>query len=323
MAGIDKISRLVDWDDVSVFLAITKTGSISKAAALLGRTQPTISKRIEKLEYRLGVQLFKRTPSGMVPTDVGGSILTHAIAMNRAVTSIEGMAAGFENATTGDVIVQCLDGLTADWIMPRVADFQQEHKGINLNFCDQNTPSFDPDIDPDLKIQFTTKKPMEFIAKQLGTLHYVPMVSKAYKERAGIPRSMEDVVNYQLMYLRKSGLKVETWEKKSRALRDLVTPSLSANNCSVILNAVLHGAGVSMLPTYMAKLHPELLMLDYGIIYSYKFWLVQSPHAARLEKVKTVTNWLETIFAPDENPWFDSDYISPGEFCDIKIIKPH
>ncbi len=323
MAGIDKISRLVDWGDLAVFLAISKSGSISKAAAMLGRTQPTISKRIEKLEYRLGVSLFKRTPAGMVPTEVGKEMLKHANAMNRSAANIEHMSAGFDNAPTGEVTLQALDGLSADWIVPRLANFQQDNKGINLSLCDQSTNSFDPDKEPDLRIQFNTSKPMEFVARQLGTLHYVPMVSKAYQERHGIPRTMEDVVNYHLMYLRKSGLVVEKWEKKSRALRDLVTPNLSSNNCSVILSGVLNGAGVSMLPTYMAKLHPELMMLDYGIIYTYHFWLVQSPHAARLDRVKAVSNWLENVFDQTKYPWFQRDYISPSEFSDIEIIAPH
>ncbi len=323
MAGIDKISRLVDWDDLSVFLAISKTGSISKAATLLGRTQPTISKRVEKLEYRLGAQLFNRTPSGMVPTDVGKAILTHAKAMNRSAASIERMAVSYDNAATGDVYVKCLDGLLTDWLVPALAGFQEENKGVNLSMCDQNTDSVFTDRDPDITIQFNTKKPMEAIANQLGSLHYVPMVSKAYRERNGIPRTMEDVVNYHLMYLRKSGLVVDTWEKKSRALRDLVTPTLSANNCSVILNAVLHGAGVSMLPTYMAKLHPELLMLDYGIIYSYNFWLVQAQHTARLDRVKKVSDWITEIFDPTQNLYFHQDFVHPSEFSDIEIIKPH
>ena len=323
MAGIDKISRLVDWDDLSVFLAITKTGSISKAAALLGRTQPTISKRVEKLEYRLGSDLFNRTTSGMVPTEVGKAILAHVKAMNRSAASIERMAVGYDNAATGDVTLQSLDGLSADWIMPNLAEFQENNKGVNLNICDQNSENIYSDRDADLKIQFNTSKPMEAIARQLGTLHYVPMVSKAYREKNGIPRTMEDVVNYHLMYLRKSGLVVENWEKKSRALRDLVTPSLSANNCSVILSAVLNGAGVSMLPTYMARLHPELLMLDYGIIYTYNFWLVQSQHTTRQDRVNKTADWICDIFNPDENLWFQQDYVRPSEFSDIEIIMPH
>lgn len=323
MAGIDKISRLVSWDDYSVFLAISKTGSISKAATLLGRTQPTISKRIDNLEARLGTPLFKRTTSGMFATEIGKAMLSHASAMNRSAASIERMATGYDNAQTGDVFVRCLDGLITDWIMPKLADFQEKNTKLNLSFYTQNTINIGTENEPDLAVQFNTEKPMESVASRLGTLHYVPMVSRSYREKNGIPRTMEDVVNYHLMYLRRSGFKLETWEKKSRALRDLVTPSLSANSCAVLLSAVLNGAGVSMLPTYMAKLHPELLMLDYGIVYTYNFWLVRAQHTAQQGRVKTVSDWLLELFSATVQPWFDQDYIRPSEFSDIEIIMPH
>ena len=323
MEGIDKISRLVSWDDYSVFLAISKTGSISKAAVLLGRTQPTISKRIDNLEARLGMSLFTRTTSGMLLTEVGKAMISHANAMNRSASSIERMASSLDKSGTGDVYVRCLDGLVADWITPGLAEFQAQNKGLNLSFYTQNTINSGSAQEPDLTVQFTTTKPMEFVAQRLGSLHYVPMVSRAYKERNGIPRTMEDVVNYHLMYLRRSGLVVETWQKKSRALRELATPSFNANSCSVILSAVLNGAGVSMLPTYMAKLYPELLMLDYGIVYSYNFWLVRAPHATQLGRVNTTANWLLDTFSPTTQPWFDQDYIRPSEFSDVEIIMPH
>gem|GEM_PF-2078155 len=322
MEGIEKISRLVNWDDFSVFLAIYKTGSISKAAKLLGRTQPTISKRIEHLEARLGTPLFKRTTTGMVTTEIGQAMLVHAKAMNRSAASIEHMATGYDNDMSGEVYVQCLDGLVSDCIIPGLADFQDEHPGLNLSFYMQNTTSINPNYEPDLSVQFNTAKPMEHVASYLGTLHYVPMVSQAYRQRHGLPKNMQDVVNYHLMYLRRSGLVVENWEKKSRALRELATPSLSANNCGIILSAVLNGAGISMLPSYMAHLHPELIMLDYGIVYSYKFWLVRAPYTERLARVGKVADWLGRIFDSKDQPWFEREYVSPKEFSDIEIVRP-
>ncbi len=323
MAGIEKISRLVSWDDYSVFLAIYNTGSISKAAALMGRTQPTISKRIENLEARLGTPLFTRTTSGMAVTDIGKSMLVHAAAMNRSASSIERMANHHDKAEMGDVFIRCLDGLVTDWLIPALPALQEERKGLNLSFYTQNTSGLSPENEPDLAVQFNTSKPMDFVARQLGTVHYVPMVSRQYKEKNGIPRTMEDVVNYKLMYLRRSGLEVETWEKKSRALRELATPSLSANSCAIVLSAVLNGAGISMLPSYMAKLHPELLMLDYGIMYSYNFWLVRSPHTANMARVNVVADWMADVFSSTQQPWFQQDYIHPKEFSEIEVFLPH
>ena len=58
------------WDDFRFFLATTKAGSFSKAASELGVTQPTISRRIESLEQRLGVRLGKPWLMGLCGSPV-------------------------------------------------------------------------------------------------------------------------------------------------------------------------------------------------------------------------------------------------------------
>lgn len=58
--------------------AIAATGSISKAAARLGLTQPAVSTMLRRVEGHLGVQLFVRSPEGVRPTPVGVEVATRA-----------------------------------------------------------------------------------------------------------------------------------------------------------------------------------------------------------------------------------------------------
>ncbi len=58
--------------------AIAATGSISKAAARLGLTQPAVSTMLRRVEGHLGVQLFVRSPEGVTPTPVGAEVATRA-----------------------------------------------------------------------------------------------------------------------------------------------------------------------------------------------------------------------------------------------------
>ena len=68
-------SPFQSWDDLRYFLVTTQKGSLAKAASHIGVTQPTVSRRIESLEERLGVRLFDRLPSGVALTMEGKSIL--------------------------------------------------------------------------------------------------------------------------------------------------------------------------------------------------------------------------------------------------------
>jgi DNA-binding transcriptional LysR family regulator len=64
-------------------LAVAEQGSVTAAAEVLRVAQPSVSQQIRGLERDLGVELFSRTPTGLVPTVAGRSFLREAeIALN-------------------------------------------------------------------------------------------------------------------------------------------------------------------------------------------------------------------------------------------------
>ena len=67
------------------FLAVAESGSLNAAARVLGMTQPTISRRMEDLEYRLGARLFERSSRGVQLTQAGESVRDLAASMARGI----------------------------------------------------------------------------------------------------------------------------------------------------------------------------------------------------------------------------------------------
>lgn len=59
-------------------LAVAEEGSVTAAAEVLHVAQPSVSQQIRGLERELGVELFARTPTGLVPTAVGRAFLREA-----------------------------------------------------------------------------------------------------------------------------------------------------------------------------------------------------------------------------------------------------
>ena len=55
----------LNWDDLRIALAIAENGTISGAAAQLRISHPTLSRRLQLIERRLGTRLFERTPSSL------------------------------------------------------------------------------------------------------------------------------------------------------------------------------------------------------------------------------------------------------------------
>jgi DNA-binding transcriptional LysR family regulator len=71
-------------DVINTFLLLTETGNFSRVAEKSNLTQSTVSARIKNLEDTLGAQLFERTPSGVLLTDVGQKFYKYAAAMSQS-----------------------------------------------------------------------------------------------------------------------------------------------------------------------------------------------------------------------------------------------
>lgn len=74
---------------IEAVVAITETGSFRKAADLLGRTQPTLTKSIQSLEERMNVVIFERTPRGVKLTQSGERIYRRACTVIADVRALE------------------------------------------------------------------------------------------------------------------------------------------------------------------------------------------------------------------------------------------
>jgi DNA-binding transcriptional LysR family regulator len=61
-----------------VLVAVADHGSVTKAAAALGLSQPSLSSQLRRIERELGAPLFERSHDGMVPTELGRTVLAKA-----------------------------------------------------------------------------------------------------------------------------------------------------------------------------------------------------------------------------------------------------
>jgi DNA-binding transcriptional LysR family regulator len=87
----------ISWDDLRAFLAVSRHGSMNRAATELGESQPTVGRRMRRLEDRTGLMLFLRGPNSLAftpaaqalaralqPMSAAGAALNEIIAAHRA-----------------------------------------------------------------------------------------------------------------------------------------------------------------------------------------------------------------------------------------------
>jgi len=92
--------------ELSVFLAIARSGSINAASRMMGMTQPALSRSLKRLEDHLDASLFVRHASGMSLTPFGIALRRHAelieLESNRVIEELKGLAgAGTRSVRVG------------------------------------------------------------------------------------------------------------------------------------------------------------------------------------------------------------------------------
>lgn len=127
-----RISRRLRFHDLQVFFAVVQCGSMAKAAAELGVTQPAVSEVIAGLEDAFGIRLFDRSPQGAEPTIYGRALLKRGIAafdeLKQGIRDIEFLS----DPAKGEVRIGCSDAVTGTVLAPVVQELCRDYPEIAI-----------------------------------------------------------------------------------------------------------------------------------------------------------------------------------------------
>jgi DNA-binding transcriptional LysR family regulator len=111
--------RDLDLRDLTYFEVIADLGHMGRAAERLGRTQPALTKCVQRLEEAIGAELFERTGRGLTLTRVGEVLLDQARRLRSAMEESLREVSDFAGGTAGLVRIGC--GATmAEYLLPQV-----------------------------------------------------------------------------------------------------------------------------------------------------------------------------------------------------------
>ncbi|MCJ1903328.1 LysR family transcriptional regulator [Paracoccus versutus] len=121
-----------NWDDLRLFLAVARAGSLSGAARSLGVTHSTVFRRIGAFEARLGVRLFDRLPGGYALTAAGEEMRDSVTRIEEEISALALKVTGQDQRPHGTIRITTTD-LLAVGVLPRhIAAFRAEWPGIEI-----------------------------------------------------------------------------------------------------------------------------------------------------------------------------------------------
>jgi len=173
----------MNWDDLKLFLAVAREGSISGGARTLGVQHSTVSRRMRALESGMGVRLIERKKSGYTLTPAGESLKQAACRMEHEVLEVDGQLAGRDACLTGELRVTSIHSIAASILMPMVADFSQRYPAIDLHLQASNQNISLVEREADIAIRLTNTPNEALLGTRLATVATAAYGSQEYLAR--------------------------------------------------------------------------------------------------------------------------------------------
>src|ERR1044072_6320531 len=185
-------SEIVPMDrfkELTTFVEVAQRGSLSAAAREEGITPAMVGRRIDQLEERLGVKLFKRSTRKVTLTPEGTTFFEDCHRVLDALRNAEDSLTLGAKSASGRLIVTAPTAVGPRHIAPHLSAFIAEHPNLAITLhlsermVDLKNERFD------LAIRIADLKSADLIAAKLARNHRVVCGSPTYFKRAGRPQT--------------------------------------------------------------------------------------------------------------------------------------
>lgn len=263
-----------DWTLYRSFLAVAKLGSLSAAARALGLTQPTLARHVESLEAELEVDLFLRTPRGLLPTDIALSLVPQAEAIASSAATLLRTAAGGKGEMTGCIRISASDVMGVERLPPILAALRRSHPRLEIQLALSDSLHDLLRREADIAVRQVVPTQGALFAKKLAPTVIGLHAHHTYLERRGTPRSLDELVDHDIIGV----------DRQNPALRDLqqrfpflgkVRFALRSDSTLAQLAAIRVGLGIGMMQVGIAVRDRELKrVLSHAVSIELPLWIV-------------------------------------------------
>ncbi len=283
----------MDWEELHsnlpslmTFLTVARLGRFTAAADSLGINHATVSRRIGALEKITGQRLLLRSPSGWEITTEGRQVFEIAEEIEHSLAKL--VSQETDETVTGTVRIGAPEAFTGHIAAPVLARVQHDHPALDIELFTSTQRARQNRSGLDLEI--VVGKPEVPRAWERPLLEYRLKLyaTPDYLTAHGMPKTRRELQNHRLNYYVEALLLVHDLDAALTKLPQM-RPGISSTNVYAHLAATLAGAGIGLLPDFLADAHPELVtVLGEEFVYPATFWAVVRQESLRHPAVATV-----------------------------------
>ena len=191
--------KMKTWQGVEEFVAIVEAGSMTGAARALGVSVASVSRQLEALEDRLGVNLLKRSTRRHSLTGAGERFYDQARIMTGEMQALADELRGLERELSGPIRISSAGGYVVEYLSPLLARFAADHPRVSIEL-DVSTRVIDMLTESiDLAIRHGRMADTSLVARKLFERQLVMAASADYLKAHGRPRKPADLRRHQCL----------------------------------------------------------------------------------------------------------------------------
>lgn len=237
---------LADQTPMGLFQLVAGKGSLSAAARELGISTSAVSKRLARLEQRLGVRLLHRTTRRLSLTDEGEMYLRGASRILADIDDLERRVGSRRVTPQGLIRVNATFGFGRRHVAPALLEFARRYPEIQVQLDLSDRPLSLVEAGYDIGIRVGAPGDTALVARKLVANHRVVCGSPSYLRAHGTPRTPRDLARHDCLILRQDGADYALWRFTSGGRTETVRVhgSLASNDGEAVRDWAIAGHGL-------------------------------------------------------------------------------
>ncbi len=288
----------LDWTLVQAFVAVAETGSLSAAARQLGQSQPTLGRQIRAVETAFGNSLFIRQPRGLLLNDTGAALLPMAQEMRDAARRLTLMAAGQSTSLKGVVRITASMVFSQYYLPEIIAQIRQKEPLIEIDLVPSDSTENLLFREADIAIRMYRPTQDDVVARKLGEIKTGLFASRAYLDRRGEPRIINDMGQHDFVGFDRSNLIIDAMRGYGiPATRDSFP--IRCDQQAVYWELVRAGCGIGGMQIKIAQRDPNMVQILTGLaMQNMPVWLAATSVLRQTPRIRRVYDLLAAAIIP-------------------------
>ncbi len=240
----------MDWDDMRIFLALCRDGSLAAAGKSLGVNHTTVARRIRALEKNIGTRLFDKSNDGFAMTQSAENMYSHALKMEENAHAIDRDVFGQDAELRGSLKLTVSHDFASNVIVPKLQEFRVTYPCIDLDVLTTKGLIDLAAREADIAVRLTNKPPDYLIGREVLPMRHGVYTTTRYLKRA---TTSTDIILFRGDDERPPW--VEEHFQSSRV-------ALRVDDVSTMIAAIRNHMGIARIPCYIGDADKRVRRLD-------------------------------------------------------------